>query len=108
MNPQYSFCLSIAGRVLFAHSTYHILTLHPAFGTIVTSLNDIARPFQWNPEPPPGGRAPGGHTSDSISLAFSPLPMSFEQFQVQEDGSSGLGIMPNSMAYGASNPGMEM
>ena len=34
--------------------------------------------------------------------------MSFEQFQVQEDGNSGLGIMPNSMAYEASNPGMEM
>jgi len=34
--------------------------------------------------------------------------MSFEQFQVQEDGNSGLGIMPNSMAYGASNLGMEM
>ena len=45
---------------------------------------------------------------DSISLAFPPLPMSVEQFQVQEDGNSGLGIMPNSMAYGASNPGMEM
>lgn len=27
---------------------------------------------------------------------------------MQEDGSSGLGIMPNSMAYGASNPGIEM
>ena len=40
---------------------------------------------------------------DSISLAFPPLPMPFEQFQVQEDGNSGLGIMPNSMAYGASN-----
>jgi hypothetical protein len=34
--------------------------------------------------------------------------MSFEQFQVQEDGDSGLGIMPNNMAYGASNSGMEM
>jgi hypothetical protein len=42
VNPQYSFCLFIAGRVL-AHSTYRFLPLHPAFETIVTSLNDIAR-----------------------------------------------------------------
>jgi len=34
--------------------------------------------------------------------------MSFEQFQVREDGNSGLRTMPNNMAYGASNPGMEM
>lgn len=48
------------------------------------------------------------HTPDSISLALPLLPMSFDQFQAQEDGSSGLEIMPNSMAYGASNSGMEM
>ena len=48
------------------------------------------------------------YTPDSISLAFSPLPMSFEQFQVQENGNGGLGIMPNNVAYEASNPGTEI
>ena len=43
MDPQYSFCLFIVDRVLPIHSTYHSLPLHPAFETIVTSLNDIAR-----------------------------------------------------------------
>ena len=34
--------------------------------------------------------------------------MSFEQFQVQEDGNSGPGIMPNNVVYEASNPGTGM
>lgn len=42
-NPQFSFCLFIAGRVLLAHSTYNGVPLHPAFETISASLAEIGQ-----------------------------------------------------------------
>ncbi|KAF2652504.1 hypothetical protein K491DRAFT_663631 [Lophiostoma macrostomum CBS 122681] len=46
VNPQFSFCLFVAGRVLLAHSVHHSTTLSSVFNTIATSLETIAK--RWN------------------------------------------------------------
>ncbi len=50
-NPQFSFCLFIAGRVLLTHSRYYGLKLHPAFDIIILSLNKIAHSWKGLQDP---------------------------------------------------------
>ncbi|KAL3419811.1 hypothetical protein PVAG01_08309 [Phlyctema vagabunda] len=45
-NPQFSFCLFIAGRVLLAHSVYYQLPLDDAFDSIVKLLININRRWE--------------------------------------------------------------
>jgi hypothetical protein len=42
-NPQFSFCLFIAGRMLLAHSRYNGVILPPAFETLIASLLEISQ-----------------------------------------------------------------
>lgn len=42
-NPQFSFCLFIAGRMLLAHARYNGVSLPPAFETLIASLLEISQ-----------------------------------------------------------------
>ncbi|GAB7354321.1 hypothetical protein MBLNU459_g4837t1 [Dothideomycetes sp. NU459] len=42
-NPQFAFCLFVAGRVLLANSAYGKTELHPIFDEIILSLSQIAK-----------------------------------------------------------------
>lgn len=42
-NPQFAFCIFIAGRVLIAHANAKDVDVDPDFHTIVKSLNDLGR-----------------------------------------------------------------
>ncbi|KAL6234652.1 hypothetical protein BDW75DRAFT_240870 [Aspergillus navahoensis] len=42
-NPQFSFCLFIAGRMLLAHAKYNGVSLPPAFDTLIASLLEISQ-----------------------------------------------------------------
>ncbi|KAF1970022.1 hypothetical protein BU23DRAFT_220158 [Bimuria novae-zelandiae CBS 107.79] len=46
INPQFSFCLFVAGRVLLAHAVHHSTSLSDVFENVVTSLGTIAQ--RWN------------------------------------------------------------
>ncbi|KAI8941889.1 hypothetical protein NX059_000003 [Plenodomus lindquistii] len=46
INPQFSFCLFVAGRVLLAHCVHHSTALSDEFDIIVASLATIAK--RWN------------------------------------------------------------
>ncbi|KAF3914832.1 hypothetical protein ABW20_dc0103781 [Dactylellina cionopaga] len=58
-NPQFSFCLFIAGRVLLAHSRYNGTELHRTFNDITLSLKKIAR--SW------AGCEDGSHLRGSVN-----------------------------------------
>lgn len=45
-NPQFSFCLFIAGRMLLAHARYNGVSLPPAFDTLISSLLEISQ--RWS------------------------------------------------------------
>ena len=45
-NPQFSFCLFIAGRMLLAHARYNGVTIPPALNTIIASLLEISQ--RWS------------------------------------------------------------
>lgn len=61
-NPQFSFCLFIAGRMLLAHSVYYHTPLHASFDDLLSSLVEIAR--RWA-----GTRR--GKTRDSLANRFA-------------------------------------
>lgn len=42
-NPQFSFCIFIAGRVLLAHARFHSLPLDSTLDDLINSLNEMAR-----------------------------------------------------------------
>lgn len=48
VNPQFSFCLFVAGRVLLAHSVHHKASIPAAFDDIVSSLRLIAERWTRN------------------------------------------------------------
>lgn len=64
-NPQFSFCLFIAGRVLLAHSTYNSTLLHPAFTTISTSLTDIGQRWAGTQD------LASSESTENLALRFS-------------------------------------
>lgn len=126
-NPQFAFALFISARVLHAHAAFHSATLAPAFGSLLTSLQEISRRWKGPHEGPTENLASRfasrleeaqyfAHNSDvrpsldirqtaysdqvepaigsnfsvddfsqcspdSISLAFPPLPLSFQHNQ---------------------------
>ena len=41
-NPQFSFCLFIAGRMLLAHARYYAIPISPALDTLISSLFEIS------------------------------------------------------------------
>ncbi|KAJ5898313.1 hypothetical protein N7504_008601 [Penicillium tannophilum] len=42
-NPQFSFCLFIAGRMLLAHARYNNVSIPPALNTLIASLLEISQ-----------------------------------------------------------------
>ncbi|KAG9792271.1 hypothetical protein KCU88_g740, partial [Aureobasidium melanogenum] len=64
-NPQFSFCLFIAGRVLLLHSSFHSIDLHSSFDTIVDLLENIAR--RWSGET---GGVHGGDLAENLASRF--------------------------------------
>ncbi|KAK1139930.1 hypothetical protein N8T08_011007 [Aspergillus melleus] len=60
-NPQFSFCLFIAGRMLLAHSRYNQVPISPVLDTLIASLLEISQ--RW--------AGPGKATDDEGNLASS-------------------------------------
>jgi hypothetical protein len=50
-NPQFSFCLFIAGRMLLAHAKYNKVSVPPAFDTLIASLLEISQRWMGRIEP---------------------------------------------------------
>ncbi|KAF2116652.1 fungal-specific transcription factor domain-containing protein [Lophiotrema nucula] len=63
-NPQFSFCLFIAGRVLLAHVSYASCQLDPAFDTILASLAEIGQ--RWH-----GKSDTSAGVNDNLAMRFN-------------------------------------
>jgi hypothetical protein len=74
-NPQFSFCLFIAGRMLLAHAKYNGVSLPPAFDTLIASLLEISQ--RWT------GR------SETLSSRNENLASSFAKRLIEAQDNSG-------------------
>ncbi|KAL3477665.1 fungal-specific transcription factor domain-containing protein [Aspergillus californicus] len=63
-NPQFSFCLFIAGRMLLAHSKYNAAPISPALDTLIASLFEISA--RWA-----GPRDIKGPEKESLASVFA-------------------------------------
>lgn len=160
-NPQFAFALFISARVLHADATFHSTTLAPAFGSLLTSLQEISRRWKGPHEGPTEnlasrfasrlGKAQYSASSsdvlpsldirqtaysdqvepvitsafgiddfsqcspDSISLAFPPLPLSFQHNQINTKPGPARDTQPENhmfdapeVDYDAGAPGTEV
>ncbi|CRL30077.1 Fungal transcriptional regulatory protein, N-terminal [Penicillium camemberti] len=63
-NPQFSFCLFIAGRMLLAHARYNQVIVPPALDTLIAGLLEISQ--RWT------GRTENiGSTGDNLASTFA-------------------------------------
>lgn len=63
-NPQFSFCLFIAGRMLLAHSRYNQVAIPSALDTLIASLLEISQ--RWA-----GGREATDTRDDNLASSFA-------------------------------------